>query len=619
MLGMGVLGDPSALTLAAAAVGWVVVGVVPGWLVASALAPHRSGLDRIAVAPAITIGIAYPAAAWCNRLGVHSARQAAMVALVLASATAAVVLLRRRRAAAPAPPDRSASLRAIRVPLVLMVAMWIVAMATSDSRWGFVAPGSDGNAHGLVLVRILQSGDVLGLQGYPLGVHLIGALIGPVTSVPSALVVPLTLLSSVWLLLGVAALAARVSATATMWVALAACAVPYFPFGQVNWGPVPLAVAVALVPGVALAVLDVADRAGLLLAAVSVAGLLAAHVTEALVAAALVGLVVLARRGPIRVPLRNCVLVAVGALVLVAPLIGELVAGGGSRPQDPSRGDAPVPALVSSLLQPFVPSGWSDPVVFGCSLVAACVLLAVSVAGARRAWSHPVGRAVTLLVGALVALAVLARVTRGGLLTAPWYGQGDRLVAQSAALLPVLLGIGLERLVARSREGGLARGASIVVGLSAAFVVVQGVVAAEQGLSAFSVVTSADRLAFAWLADHARPGELVLNDHRDGSVWMVEATGGSTQPMFGGKPGGGFEAYPEWADRLYLRDHVADIATDARVRTTVAEYGVRYVFSGERTFGDAPRLIDADALASTPGVVEVFHVGGVRVFELPHA
>jgi hypothetical protein len=495
--------------------------------------------------------------------------------------------------------------------------MWLVAMATSAAGWGLVAPDSDGNAHGLLVVHILQQGNVLGQQGYPLGVHLISALVGSITSVPSALVVPLTLLGSVWMVLGVAALASRVSGVTTAWAALAACAVPYFPFGQVNWGPVPLVVAVALVPGVALAVLDVADRAGLLLAAVAVAGLLAIHVTEALVAAAMVGLVVLARRRPILVPLRDGVIVAVGALLLVAPLVGELVAGGASRPQGPSRGDGPMTALVSSLAQPFVPSGWSNPVFFFCSLLAACVLLVVSFVGARRAWRHPYGRAVTLLIGMLVGLAVLARVTRGGLLTSPWYGNGDRLEAQSAALLPVLLGVGLERLIPRAREGGLARIAAVVVGLSATFVMVQGVVTAEQDLGAFSVVTSADRLAFAWLAEHARPGELVLNDHRDGSVWMVEATSGTAQPMFAGKPGGGYEAYPEWADRLYLRDHVADIATDPRVRATAERWRVRYVFFGERTFGDAPRLLDADALSRVPGVVEVFHSGSVRVFELP--
>ena len=616
---MGAMGDPSALTLVAAAVGWMVVGVVPGWMVASALAPHRSVLDRLVVAPAIAIGLAYSAAAWCNRLGVDSALQAAIGALALASVASVVVLLRRRRSAAPAPLDRAASLRSIRIPLVIVVAMWVVAMATSVSGWGLVVPGSDGNSHGLLVVHILQSGDVLGRQGYPLGVHLVSALVGAMTSVPSALVVPLTLLGSVWLVMGVAALAGRVSAECMPWAALAACAVPYFPFGQVNWGPVPLVVAVALVPGVALAVLDAADRTGLLLGAVSVAGLIAIHVTEALVAAALVGLVVLARRRPILVPLRNGVVVAVGGLLLVAPLVGELVAGGASRPQEPSRGDGPIAALVSSLLQPFVPSGWADPVLFACSLLAASVLLAISVVGALRAWPHPYGRAVTLLIGVLMVLAVLARVTRGGLLTSPWYGDGDRLVAQSAALLPVLLGVGVARLLTRAREGGPARVVAAAVGLSAAFVVAQGVVAAQQGLGAFSVVTSADRLAFAWLAQHARPGELVLNDHRDGSVWMVEATSGTAQPLFGGKPGGGYEAYPEWADRLYLRDHVADIGTDPRVRATADEWQVRYVFSGERTFGDAPRLVDADALARTPGVVEVFRQGGVRVFQLPRA
>ena len=119
------------------------------------------------------------------------------------------------------------------------------------------------------------------------------------------------------------------------------------------------------------------------------------------------------------------------------------------------------------------------------------------------------------------------------------------------------------------------------------------------------------------LEGRVRPGELVLNDHRDGSVWLVDASGGVDRPVFAGKPGGGFEAHPEWADRLYLRDHVAQIDTDPRVRAIAEKRHVRYVFSGERTFADAPRLVDADALASTPGVTEVFRSGDARIVELP--
>ncbi len=617
------MGEPTAVTLAAAALGWLLLGVLPGWLVVSAVTPERSALDRLAVAPAVSLGLAYPAAAWANRLGIAVALPAALAALVLASTVSATVLLRRRRAGEPGPLLDRTTLTAVRVPVLLVVLLWLTAMATSVAGWGLVAPNSDGNSHGLAVVALLQHGEVLGSGGYPLGVHVVAALVGSATSVPSALVVPLTLLGSVWAVLGVAALAGRVSPSLVPWVAFAACAVPYFPFGQVNWGPVPLVLAVALVPGVALAVLDAVGRGPLAVAAMSVAGLLAAHVTEALVAGLLVLLVLVLTRTALVPRLARATAVGLGALLLTAPLVAELLAGGASRPTDTGVGAPEAGTALgvgsrderrssrgsrrcgrSDALGRRRSRGWR------CS--SPCRWWAPDARGPR-----PHGRAVVLLVVLLVGLAVLARVTSGGLLTSPWYGNGDRLVAQASALLPVLLGAGFERLLLRYRHGGAATVAAVVVGLCAFAAVVQGVAVAQQGLGRFSVVTPDDRLAFAWLASHVQPGEHVLNDHRDGSVWMVEETSGVDQPLFGGKPGGGFEAYPEWADRVYLRDHVADYATDARVRSIAARWDVRYVFSGERTFADAPRLVDVDALAAAPGVVEVFRSGDARVFQLP--
>ncbi len=590
----------------------------------SAVTPARSALDRLAVAPAVSIGLAYPAGAWANRLGFAVALQVALAVLLLASIGAGAVLLRRRREGAAGPLHDRGTLTAVRFPLLLVTLLWLVAMATSEAGWGLVAPNSDGNTHGLLTVSLLQHGEVLGFGGYPLGVHVVAALVGVVTSVPSALVVPLTLLGPVWAVLGVAAFAGRISRTMVPWAAFAACAVPYFPFGQVIWGPVPLVVAVALVPAVALAVLDASGRGALLVAAVSVAGLLAIHVTEALVAGLLVVLALVSARRLLWAPLLRGLLVALGALLLTWPLVVELLRGGAVRPPDPG---APVEdagaagglalAVVTNFMRPFVPAAWPDPMIWTGAVVATCVLIVVSVLGARRVWAEPHGRAVVLLVVALLGLALIARVTTGALVTSPWYGNGNRLVAQVAALLPVLLGSGLERLLPRVRAGGAAAVAAVAVGLCVVAALVQGVVAAEQGLGGSSVVTADDRLAFAWLAAHVGPGEHILNDHRDGSVWMVEATSGVDQPLFGGKPGGGFEADPAWADRVYLRDNVADVDTDPRVREIAQRWKVRYVFSGERTFLESPRLVDAAALARVPGVVEVFRSGDARVFELP--
>ena len=498
------MGDPTAATLLCAAVGWVVAGVVPGWLVASAWSPGRALLDRVAVAPAISLGLAYSAAVWVNRLGFAVALQAALISLAAASLAATVTLVRRRRSGGAGPLAHRDSLVAVRIPLVLALLPWVVAMGTSAAGWSLVVPDVDGNTHGLLAVALLHDGTVLGFGGYPLAAHLVAALVGSATSVPSALVVPLTLLGSVWTVLGVASLARRVSAPSVGWVAAAALAVPYFPFGQVAWGPLPLVLAVALVPGVALAVLDVSDRGTRLVAAVSVAGLLATHVTEALVAALLVLLVLLCRRRPFVRPFLDAVLVGVAALVLTAPLVAELVSGGAARPQDPSRGNSSSEALASSLFQPFVPTPWGNSLAWACAVVAGAVLILVSVLGARRVWSVPYGRATVLLVMIFAALAVLARMVPGGLVTSPWYGNGDRLVAQCAALLPVLLGAGLAALLPGARGHVMRSATAIAVTVCLVAASLQGLVVARQGLGGFSVVSAGDRCAFAWLARHAR-------------------------------------------------------------------------------------------------------------------
>lgn len=620
---MGWMGEPSALTFVAAAVGWLVVGVLPGLLLVTALTPSRSLLDRLAVAPAVSIGVAYPAAAWANVVGVDRAVAVAAVSLVLASVGSGVVLLRRSRRHGLALRAGLRELRPLTWPVVLVVLLWVTAVPAASSGWGLVPPNSDGENHGLLVVQILQEGRVVGFGGYPAGMHVVAAMVGGLTSVPSALAVPLTLLGPVWVVLGVGALAARISPRVAVWSGLAACVVPYFPAAQAYWGPVPLVLAVALVPPVALAVVDADRSRARVVAVMAVAGLLAIHVTEALVAGALAVLVLVLRAGPRRRPVLVPLALGAAALALVAPLVAELARGGAERPTDTglllgaSPSDAAVQATVMGVLQPFVGAVATDPRLWLLSLTAAVVLVVVTVVGMRASWSSAYGRATTLLVLALLVLSVLARAQVAGVLASPWYGNGYRVLAQVAALVPVPLGVGLHRLVASARGRAAFRPAAAVIGVSLVVVGLVNTATARRSLSGYSVVTPGDRAAFAWLGSRAQPGEAVLNDNGDGSVWIVDATRGAARPVFGGNPGGGFQAYPSWSGRLYLQKHVADFETDPEVRALAAEWHVRFVFVGERTFADAPRLLDVGALESAPGIREVFRSGGARVFELP--
>lgn len=620
---MGWMGAPTALTFAAATLGWLLFGVLPGFLLASALAPGRSALDRLAVAPAVSIGVAYSVAAWTNVAGLSAAVPVAAASLLVVALASATLLLRRRVTGGPGLWHDAGALRQALPAVVLVVVIWVVAIATSTTAWGVVAPYTDGSTHGLLVVDILQSGRVLGHDGYPAGVHVVAAVVGAVTSLPSALVVPLTVGGGTWLILGVAAFAARISAGAVRWAALAALAAPYVLYRQADWGGIPLVVAVALVPAVALAVLDAGRGWSCLVAALAVGGIVAVHVTEVLVVALLVALVLVARRAPDLRRLLDSAVAGAAGLVLVAPLVGELAAGGGDRTQDPVTPVAgPVAAaaaqwFLTALFRPYVGAVPTTPGLWVVALLAASALLVLSVIGAVVAWRVPVGRAVVLLALLSLVLSTVAAVTSGVTLTAPWYGNGGRLVAQLAALVPVLVGVGAERVVVPARTRGESALVGILVGTAGCISVAGGAVAAQQALDHASVVTAGDRAAFAWLEAHVPSGDEVLNDHRDGSVWMVDASRGALHPVFEDQPGGGFAAYPEWADRLYLQAHVAGFEDDPRARAVAAQWHVHYVFVGSRTFAGWPRSLDVGALERASGVREVFSSGGAQIFELP--
>jgi hypothetical protein len=129
-------------------------------------------------------------------------------------------------------------------------------------------------------------------------------------------------------------------------------------------------------------------------------------------------------------------------------------------------------------------------------------------------------------------------------------------------------------------------------------------------------VTAADREAFAWLAERTRPGERVLNDPRDGSVWAYALTDGRVAPVFGPKPLYGWEHYPDWSDRLALLDRAASIPSLPQLTRLAEQWGVRYVLVGERPFDPPHRNVDLQALLGAPGVTEVFRSGDARVFQV---
>ncbi|HEY5136104.1 MAG TPA: DUF6541 family protein [Candidatus Nanopelagicales bacterium] len=401
----------------------------------------------------------------------------------------------------------------------------------------------------------------------------------------------------------------------------AAFLAPLFPFWHVYWGPAPLMLAVALVPAATVAVLDVRPGWGLVVPVLAVSGLFALHVTEVLVVATLVALHQLVTRrvpGTARATLFMAASGVLGLLVAAPLLVYLTLAHGASRQQDPAPRLSVGEAVYVAVLRPFVVlTSVSGPALLSV-LVAGVALVALTVVGGRLAWQRPMGRAVAIVVLGCGVVGVLAYVGAVPLVTSPWYGNGDRLLGQAAALVPCLLGIALVSLARRVASAPSAARAAWVVACGAVVVVMlgQAVGVAWNGLSSFAVVTAGDRDAFAWLTAHAAPGERVLNDDTDGSAWMYESSRGTVLPVFGGHPGEDYAGFPDYADRLHLQRTIQDVASDAQTRAEADRWNVRYVMVGERTIKDEPRLIDAEGLATGDGLREVFSSGGAKVYEI---
>lgn len=610
---------------------------VPGALVATAIVPRLPLLERLALAPAVGIGIAFAVASWASVAGVDGAPALVAATLVLMAVVAGVVVLRR-----PRPGARLRErVRPWHVHLLLaglaLVLVWVVAVGLSTAGPAGVPPGIDANTHGLMLARILDLGtidpdvvtqyDLAAAPGttstffYILGPHAVAAPVAALTSVPATLWA-LEVLASLWLVLGVLVLARRCGlrrgASAAVWVS--ALTVPLLPFSVVFWGGMPLMLGLALVPPVALLAASARDLRSSGLLALAVAGLVVVHTTELIVVALMAFVALLLSGTSLRARAADAgraALAVVAALVLAAPTVAGLAAGGADRAPDPSEGDLPLDAVLRALLEPLTGSTYPAGQAGTLVLVSAAVAIALAGIGAvalrRSAW----GAATTVAVVVVLLLATVAHIGVLQPLVRPWYASGERIATQAAALLPVLAGAGIERVLSPVRDARrslVAATAVLVVVLAP--LAARSVQLATSGIDRYSVVTAADRDAFAWLAEHARPGERVLGNIGDGSTWMYVETSGAAVPLFGAMPSLGFAAHDEFDDIVYLRANVDRIASDAKARGIAADQRVRYVLVGERTFAgvDPPEALTR--LASAPGVHEVFRSGPVRVYEI---
>ena len=632
---MGALAHGGAAAWVAAVLLWPLVAMLPGYLVVSALEPHRRTLERWAVAPLVSIAVAFVPAAWVDRLRPGSGLTVAAVTLAASSAAAWVVLRRRGTAMVAIPRPLPRPYAALLVVVALGCALGAAVVLRSAGGLDSVVPNDDGDGHGWFVARILLTGSVdpptvttidplAPPSGgfYPLGLHVLGGLVAAGSAVPAALVVVGVLAAAVWAPLSVFVLARRLTTDAVAAVAagLLALATPWFPYAQMEWGGWTLIVAVALVPALVVVLLDVLSRRGLPVAVLALAGMLAEHVTEVVVVALLVMLTLVLDRSVHATLVRRVgwMLVAgVTAAVATLPMlrgIGAATAVG----QVDSTSMGSLEALREVVQKPFF--GFEGPEPAAAALltawgVASLALLAV---GSVLLWRRPIARGVVTATWLFTVLAFLAYTGRAGLLTLPWYGSGNRLLVQATALavIPTAAVVVAAAQAVRRREDATAlRTVAVLAAILLGSMLMARTVQAGDTSFRRALVTSDLVAAFRWLAAHSEHGERVLNDSRAGTVWVYDATAGAVVPLFG--PKHNWRTDPDWAGRVYLQDHVTQVATDTRVRDEAARWDVRYVLVGPSVVPGGTPTLDPAAIAATPALREVFRSGDVRIYELP--
>ncbi|MBV9598002.1 MAG: hypothetical protein JOZ87_14160 [Chloroflexi bacterium] len=518
----------------------------------------------------------------------------------------------------------------LRLTLILVVLSLIVTSAVLGLGFnGIVVPvSSDDGAHHVEIVdQLRRGGDWSGW--YPLGFHSVAAaflqLFPQVDTALGALGVGLglALLAPISVFgLGVVILRRLPAAgAAAVLVGLTA----QYPYHLQFWDGWPLAIGIILALGVwtvAILYVDQPSVVWVRLAAPLAASILVTHGTELYtVAIGLVGVLIAGcRRVNWRVLPPHLMLALVLAVVLSAPYLSGLVEfyrAGGAQ----AAGDADLAAMS-------LPSADLDGLRGTLQLVLdamagivvdAPVRVGIVLVGAVSVFSTRTGRLLLPLGLTFVALAIMFRglhapaVDRLYALTFPW-SQDYRLLMITAICASLLGGAGL--LVvgewASRRRGWLSSPKALLVPVVLAQVTV-ALMAQRFSAEAVYYLTYSpdDAAAFAWLAQHIQPGELLVNDgSADAGIWAPYKAGASVLlprvlPV------------PDRSDRQQILDHVDDLQDSPETLTAACGLGARYIYVGASgTLYEQRQLPRAATLQHSPDLDEVFSQGAAAVFRL---
>lgn len=473
---------------------------------------------------------------------------------------------------------------------------------------------------------------------YPNTWHALGAVVGRLSgaSIPALLGAQTILVAGI-AGLGLAALirafGGRVACAAVVPVMLASFA--GFPIDVLWRGPLlPFAFGVALVPAFLLLFSDTmtARRPTFVVAtAIAAAGLLGLQPATALTAGVFAIALVVSRAIRRRGQIRSDLIVGASAAVLTV-LLGLTFVGGAflargvaaeaqiNWPAVESPGQAVGDLLLLNHAAAF-PQYW---------LILPMVAGVIGFARLRVLWWFLAGAGVFVLL--FVAAASYDRPLTESL-TLPWWNDRWRFVAIVTLALAILASHGvvtvadaLARLVRRipkvaTRPRRLVLGAAVlatlaVVGLgSSGFYAPYNADRMNAGFAPSGYVSSAERAGMSYLASVVEPGQRVMNDPKDGSVWMYALDG--VEPIFGHvvDPGAAIDALDEDA-RVLLRSFTC-LDTDPAVRALIERYDISYVFLGggflREGFERAPGL---RGLGDSNSLELVYSDGGLRIFKV---
>ncbi|MDD7966367.1 DUF6541 family protein [Actinomycetospora lemnae] len=638
-------------------VGLVLLYVVVLWLpgLGALLASGSRGWTALAVAPLATYGIAGVAGPVGSGLGLPWSPLSLVVAAVLAALLGFGVRRLTRRWADPDDVVRSAWSRVTTIGVGLAVAFaalfgagavlggfgrmttipqdWDAAFHANGVAW--IARTGDGGLTGMSQINWYGSAPP---QYYPNAYHLIGATISDLTGrdVPSILNAHTLLIPGI-LALSIAALCHRLGSRGLLAAASAVIAVGISSFYDMLWrGPLlPFAVGVALIPALLVVLTEylAAPRVPrrlptLVPLALGACGLYALH-PGAFIAAALFAAAMLASswlRAPRRVPadLASLAIAAVVAVVALLPhLLRSLRSVGEASTDWPAAGSA-----ATGLGEALLFSHASDTVQVWFVLLLLLGALCWLRLDALRWIVLPGLLFVGLFVAAFASDApVVEAVTR------PWWNDSFRLIGIATIPLAMLAGHGLQQvhdagigLAHRLVPGLAARRYDVVIGASVAGLLLVALVgltggdylARNQALMAKNTgegpaLSSAEVEGLRVLGGLVRPGERVMNDQGDGSVWMY-ALGGALPVA------GHYNQSLVDPDARLLAARFDDYDTDPAVQAAVSRLDVRWVVLGRGFLReDASRQPGLDDLARVRELQVVYTNPDFAIYRLERA